>query len=100
MKYIATKLLTINEWSYYTAASDLETLPAEERQKQDDEIYNRARLVNCAWFMRIILQDYVGGILGLQRDGKAWRLDPLAVRVVSISFQSSLNMSLCHYASL
>lgn len=29
--------------------------------------------------MQIILGDYVGAILGLVRDGNAWRLDPLQV---------------------
>lgn len=36
-------------------------------------------MVNTAFFMQIILADYVGGILGLVRDGLTWRLDPLAV---------------------
>jgi hypothetical protein len=46
---------------------------------QDDEIFNRSRLVNCGLFMQIILGDYVGGILGLVRDGLTWRLNPLEV---------------------
>ena len=50
----------------------------EDREAQDDEIFARARLVNCGWFMRVILGDYVGAILGLVRDGLSWRLDPLA----------------------
>ncbi|THH03822.1 hypothetical protein EW145_g5979 [Phellinidium pouzarii] len=76
--YIAEKLLTINEWGSYTASSSLSQLSDSERQRQDDELYNRARLVNCGWFMRIILGDYVAAILGLVRDGLDWRLDPLA----------------------
>lgn len=36
-------------------------------------------MVNTAFFMQIILADYVGAILGLVRDGLTWRLDPLAV---------------------
>lgn len=36
-------------------------------------------MVNTAFFMQIILADYVGSILGLVRDGLTWRLDPLAV---------------------
>lgn len=36
-------------------------------------------MVNAAFFMQIILTDYVAGILGLVRDGLTWRLDPLAV---------------------
>lgn len=46
---------------------------------QDDEIFNRARLVNTAFFMQVILRDYVGVILGMVRDGSTWRLDPLEV---------------------
>ena len=53
---------------------------------QDNEIFNRARLINCGWFMQIILCDYVGAILGLQRDGFDWRLDPLAVRDPNVKF--------------
>jgi linoleate 10R-lipoxygenase len=30
--------------------------------------------------MQIILGDYVGAILGLVRDGRAWRLNPREVR--------------------
>ncbi|KAF9470894.1 heme peroxidase [Pholiota conissans] len=48
-----------------------------QRNAQDDEIFNRTRLVNCGYFMNIILGDYVGAILGLVRDQSDWRLDPL-----------------------
>lgn len=50
--------------------------------KQDDELFNRSRLVNCGWFTQIILGDYVGAILGLSRDGSCWRLDPLEVSLL------------------
>jgi linoleate 10R-lipoxygenase len=51
----------------------------EKRLAQDDEIFNRARLVNCGLFVQIILGDYVGAILGLARDGLTWRLNPMEV---------------------
>jgi linoleate 10R-lipoxygenase len=35
----------------------------------------RSRLVNCGYFTKIVLYDYVGGILGLTRDGSTWRLN-------------------------
>lgn len=41
-------------------------------------------MVNTAFFMQVILADYVGSILGLVRDGLTWRLDPLAVSCCSI----------------
>lgn len=33
--------------------------------------------------MQVILHDYVGVILGLIRDGSAWRLDPLEVIITT-----------------
>ncbi|KAJ3785898.1 heme peroxidase [Lentinula aff. detonsa] len=87
--FIAQRIIDINEWGTY---KDPELLKAqidnasldEERQNaaralqaQDDEIFHRSRLVNCGFFMKVILGDYVGAILGLARDGSSWRLDPL-----------------------
>ncbi|KAJ7678277.1 heme peroxidase [Mycena polygramma] len=72
--FIAQKILEINERGAYKTTFDDET----EKLAQDDEILNRTRLVNCAYFMQIILGDYVGAILGLVRDGYSWRLDPLS----------------------
>ncbi|KAF8154674.1 heme peroxidase [Crassisporium funariophilum] len=72
--YIAQRILDINENKNLKFP-----LPTDkdENKIQDDEIFHRARLVNCGYFMHIILGDYVGAILGLVRDGCDWRLDPL-----------------------
>jgi len=72
--YVAQKILDINERGNFSNPP-----PTDEalRMAQDDEIFERARLVNCGLFMHIILGDYVGAILGLVRDGFSWRLDPL-----------------------
>ncbi|KAI0265719.1 heme peroxidase [Gloeopeniophorella convolvens] len=72
--YIAEKILSINEWGKFQSPP-----PTDEsaRKSQDEEIFQRARLVNTGFFMQIILRDYVGAILGLVRDGSPWRLDPL-----------------------
>ena len=56
----------------------------KELAKQEDELFQRSRLVNCGYFMKVILGDYVGAILGLIRDGNTWRLDPLTVRPLSL----------------
>ncbi|ESK85272.1 heme peroxidase [Moniliophthora roreri MCA 2997] len=72
--YIADKILNINERRAY---KDPEQLSEQERATQDDEIFQRARLVNSGYFVQIILGDYVGTILGLARDGRDWRLNPL-----------------------
>ena len=73
---MAQKILSINE-----NGNLKEPPPSDEdlRNAQDEEIFQRARLVNTAYFMQVILRDYVGAILGLARDGSSWRLDPLAV---------------------
>uniref|UniRef100_A0A7G1PUP4 Dioxygenase n=1 Tax=Tricholoma matsutake TaxID=40145 RepID=A0A7G1PUP4_TRIMT len=72
--YIAQKLLNINENGTFVFP-----VPQDEQARlaQDDEIFNRARMVNCGFFLQIILGDYVGAILGLIRDRSDWRLDPL-----------------------
>ena len=41
-------------------------------------------MVNTAFFMQVILRDYVGAILGLIRDGSTWRLDPLEVTIDNV----------------
>lgn len=73
---MAQKILSINE-----NGNLVDPPPKDEnlRNAQDEEIFQRARLVNTAYFMQVILRDYVGAILGLARDGSSWRLDPLAV---------------------
>ncbi|KAJ6567751.1 heme peroxidase [Mycena vulgaris] len=72
--YTAQKILEINEHGAYKRKFENDA----HRLAQDDEIFNRARLVNCGYFMQIILGDYVGAILNLVRDGYSWRLDPLS----------------------
>ncbi|KAH7911753.1 heme peroxidase [Hygrophoropsis aurantiaca] len=72
--YIADKILSINECGIFVFPPPLEDA---DRTAQCDEIFHRARLVNTAFFMQIILSDYVGSILGLVRDGLTWRLNPL-----------------------
>lgn len=77
-QFIADKLYTINEQNTFKPPKDLNDAM---RKSQDDEIFERSRLVNCGFFMQIILGDYVGAILGLVRDGNPWRLKILEVRM-------------------
>ncbi|KAG1717309.1 heme peroxidase [Suillus paluster] len=44
--------------------------------KQDEEIFQIARLNNCAWFAAIVFSDYFSCILGLVRQGSSWSLEP------------------------
>ncbi|KAJ7925601.1 heme peroxidase [Mycena leptocephala] len=72
--FTAQRILQVNELGTYRSRVEDDA----KRLAQDDEIFNRARLVNCGYFMRIVLGDYVGAILGLVRDGSSWRLDPVS----------------------
>ncbi|KAF9787785.1 heme peroxidase [Thelephora terrestris] len=72
--HIADKMLSINEKSTFLP---LPIADPTAKTAQDDEIFNRARLVNTAFFMQVIVRDYIGVILGLVRDGSTWRLNPL-----------------------
>jgi hypothetical protein len=72
--YIAEKIFSINEGGTF---KDPGLCDPTARVDQDEEIFQRARLVNTAYFMQIILRDYVGSILALTRYGSSWRLDPL-----------------------
>jgi prostaglandin-endoperoxide synthase 2 len=76
LKYVAEKILSINENGNFKNPPPADP-PA--RASQDEEIFQRARLVNTGFFVQVILRDYVGAILGLARDGSPWRLDPLMV---------------------
>ncbi|KAJ7079447.1 heme peroxidase [Mycena belliarum] len=60
--YVADMLLKINERGAWRNP------PPEEqhaRAKQDEEIFQTARLINCGHFMEAVIADYLGGFLGL-----------------------------------
>ncbi|CAG7848099.1 Psi-producing oxygenase A AltName: Full=Fatty acid oxygenase ppoA; Includes: RecName: Full=Linoleate 8R-lipoxygenase; Includes: RecName: Full=9,12-octadecadienoate 8-hydroperoxide 8R-isomerase [Serendipita indica DSM 11827] len=90
--YVALRLLEINEARQYTSPSIsppksnhvgadqiFPTLSGDpdKLRAQDDDIFNRARLINCAFFMNVILGDYLSGILGTFREASEWCLNPL-----------------------
>ena len=43
---------------------------------QDEDIFQTARLINCAWFAGIVMSDYFAAILGLVRQGSSWAFNP------------------------
>lgn len=51
-QFIAQRILEINENGKFKKSFDT----VEEYMAQDDEIFHRARLVNCGYFMNIILK--------------------------------------------
>ena len=86
MQYIARKLLEINERGTYVDPDIPSNDPDRSKKllKQEDEIFNTARLVNCAWFGAAIFADYFSSILGLVRQGSSWSLNPFGVSGVGL----------------
>lgn len=82
LQYIADKLLEINERGFYV---DPNSIPASDPNRstkllaQEEDIFQTARLINCAWFGSAIFSDYFSAILGLVRDGNSWSLNPFGV---------------------
>lgn len=66
-------ILNINERSRW---SDPPPMDPIARAKQDEEIFQTARLINCGHFMALVFGDYVAGFLGLGRDGNTWSMNP------------------------
>ncbi|KAI0630845.1 linoleate diol synthase [Trametes polyzona] len=77
--YIARKLLELNERGTYI---DPDAIAQDDRSrtdklaKQDEDIFQTARLCNCAWFASTVFSDYFSAILGLVREGNSWSLNP------------------------
>jgi hypothetical protein len=72
-------LLKINEKKRW-----IDPVPTNPQQlaKQDQEIFQTAKLINCGHFMSIIMHDYVAGFLGLA-EGNAWSMnafDPIKLK--------------------
>ncbi|KAF8521309.1 heme peroxidase [Gautieria morchelliformis] len=69
--FVATRILNINERGTYLT----NPFPADndKLRGQDDEIFNRARLVNWC----VVMHDYVGCILRMAPDLSPWHLKPL-----------------------
>jgi hypothetical protein len=55
---VAERVLQLNEQKRWnTNPSELSS--QEQRRKQDDEVFGAARLVNCNYFVQMILHDYL-----------------------------------------
>lgn len=97
-QYIAKKLFEINERGTYQDPHELRTdnpIDSEKFRKQEEELFQIARLVNCGWFASgeincyaleqfclfyaVVFSDYFSCILGLVRFGNNWSLDPFHV---------------------
>ncbi|KAG6873168.1 hypothetical protein C0995_002017 [Termitomyces sp. Mi166 len=68
--YIANKILKINERKRW---SDPPPSDPAKRARQDEEIFQTARLVNCGHFVNTVMGDYVAGFLG-SSEGLNWNM--------------------------
>ncbi|KAG1827565.1 heme peroxidase [Suillus subaureus] len=73
--YIARRLLEINERGTWKDPAQ-HSVSQAQLDKQDEEIFQIARLNNCAWFAAIVFSDYFSCILGIVRQGSSWSLEP------------------------
>ncbi|GAA5889174.1 hypothetical protein JCM8208_007792 [Rhodotorula glutinis] len=71
--FIADKLFEINESGRYKPEDDLDMA---QQVEQDNDIFQRARLVNCGWFLGIIVNDYIRTILNVNTTESTWSLMP------------------------
>ncbi|KAJ3760774.1 heme peroxidase [Lentinula raphanica] len=69
--YIAETLLKINERGTW---SDPPPTDEKARARQDEDIFQTARLINGGHFMSLIMGDYVPGFLGLS-EGNSWNMN-------------------------
>lgn len=73
LQFIARRLLELNERGTWV---DPTGKKPSDLVQQEEEIFQIARLCNCAWFAQIVFSDYFSNILGLVRDGSTWSLTP------------------------
>lgn len=70
---IAADLFAINEAGKYKPVGKLSEA---EAKAQDEDLFQRAKLINCGWFMNIIFQDYIS-----QSSPNAARCPSLTYRI-------------------
>jgi linoleate 10R-lipoxygenase len=68
-------LLEINERGTWKDPAQY-NLSQAQLAKQDEEIFQIARMCNCGWFASVIFSDYLSCILGFVREGSTWTLEP------------------------
>ncbi|GAA5912247.1 hypothetical protein JCM6882_005206 [Rhodosporidiobolus microsporus] len=71
--YIVHHLYEINEDGKF---KPWDSLDDEGKKKQDERLFQQGRLVNCGWFLNIIVQDYIRTILNINRTESLWSLAP------------------------
>ncbi|EWC45463.1 hypothetical protein DRE_00862 [Drechslerella stenobrocha 248] len=73
--YVAQTLAAINEHGLFSIPPGRENDSAALR-KQDEDLFQTARLVTSGLYINIILTDYLRTVLNLHRTNSTWKLDP------------------------
>ncbi|KAK4334970.1 hypothetical protein RTBOTA2_003721 [Rhodotorula toruloides] len=71
--WIAKKLVEVNENDVYQPWDQLDE---DGKAKQDEDIFQKARMINCGHFVAVIFQDYIRAILAINRTTSTWSLVP------------------------
>ncbi|RGB30007.1 heme peroxidase [Rhizophagus diaphanus] len=71
--YIAQTLLEKNEQGRFSVKNQNDP---EQLKKQDEDLFQTARLINCGFYINIILHNYLRTILGLDQTSSTWFVDP------------------------
>ncbi|GAA5977201.1 hypothetical protein JCM5350_003254 [Sporobolomyces pararoseus] len=74
--WIAETLLRVNQNNKF---KPFELLSPEQRKRQDEDLFQTARLVNCGWFLQVIFHDYIRVILNINQTESDWTLVPTGV---------------------
>ncbi|GAA5948461.1 hypothetical protein JCM3765_004890, partial [Sporobolomyces pararoseus] len=71
--WIVDTLQSINQNNKYKPWDQLEP---EAKKRQDEDLFQTARLVNCGWFLQVIFGDYIRVILNVNQTSSTWALIP------------------------
>ncbi|GAA5822485.1 hypothetical protein JCM11251_006354 [Rhodosporidiobolus azoricus] len=71
--YIVHHLFKINEDGHF---KPWDSLDDAGKKKQDEQLFQQGRLVNCGHFLNVIVQDYIRTILNINRTESMWSLAP------------------------
>lgn len=79
MQYIAHRLLLNNEMKKWFEPSH--NISSSDLDRQDNEIFKLARLINCVQFKNVVVEDFIKAITGLPSVGPNANLDVLTVNM-------------------
>jgi hypothetical protein len=80
--FIAEELLKKNERGNW---SDPPPQDPVAFAKQDNEIFQTARLINCQHFVNVVITDYVGGVMGMAARGGGWPGNAQALHEIDLN---------------